>query len=485
MKKLGVLLPVASLPGKYGVGSFGEECFDFIKFLSENDLKIWQILPLNETGRTNCPYSSLNTFSFDIVYLDVKDLVARGLISQKDLIQLKKHKKDKKIDYVSIKKEKKRLLDKAFDSLSDEELNKILALASKDERLKLYGYFCALLRVFNIDDWRLLDEEYQNFLSAKANEFALQHQDEINKTIFCQMLLKEQWDKVLKFAKNHNVQIWGDVPIYSPAKSFDVFRAPQYYKLNKDFSQDIFGGVPGDQANPRGQNWGTCIYNWNAIKKENYKFLVDRFVELAKFYDVLRLDHFIGLVEHYEIDRDNPSRNKWVKAGGAELFEALKQKENLSKFVIEDLGPLTSECVQVKNDFKLKGMRIMQYAFNGDAQNIHLPENVDKNSVYYLGNHDNDTFVGFLNSSAKREAVVKTFGLKTSASIKQIATCCLQKLISSKSENVIFQMQDLLLQDGLQRTNIPGVAFGCWEYRCPQNYKGKVKKILNKIKNHQ
>ena len=478
MRNFGVLIPVASLPSKYGIGSFGCESFDFIKFLHKNHLNVWQILPLNNTNETNCPYSSISSFTFDEMYVDIEALLKNRLISKKDLSILKSLRHSKKINYKKVKKEKLRLFEKAYSNLSLKRKTFIENLKNSRKDLFLYAYFRAILKHFKTDDWRKISSEYRDPLSSFGKEFAIKYADEINKHIFYQYTLESQWKKVLAFAERKNVQIWGDLPIYTPATSFEVFCAPQYFKLDKNYNPLVYGGVPGDEFCKKGQNWGTCIYNWNLLEKEKFSYLINRIEKALSFYHTLRLDHFIGLVEHYEIDAKDEKKNKWVKAGGEKLFNTLQKKISSSKLIVEDLGPVSKECIGVKRRFNLKGMAILQFAFDGNKKNIYLPANVEENTVYYLGNHDNNTFIGFLSSKNHKLAVAKAFGLLDDLPGEQLLSYCVKRMLESKSNTIILQMQDFLMQDASQRTNIPGVARGCWEYRCPENYKKDFQKNL-------
>lgn len=482
-KEFGILCNVSSLLSEYGIGDFGKSAFEFVDFLAENKVNIWQVLPLTETNEYNCPYGSMSYFAFDTMYVSPDDLIKRGLIKEEDLRILKNIPKRDKVNYQFVKKEKRKLLEIAFNNIDEKHLMKLKKYFGLNEnKCVCYAYYKVLLEVYKTADFRTIPKELWNVESVLGQEFLNKNITEVQKYVFWQMLLEEEWQSVLKYAKAKGIKILGDMPIYPNPNSFDVFFNPKCFLLDKEsLTPLVYGGVPADDFCDNGQNWGGCVYDWKYLNATNYEFFIEKIGHLLRHYDVLRLDHYLGYVEHYEIDAKNQSRGKWVKGGGKDLFTALQKKISLTKIVVEDIGIYKEEAEIVKQKFNLKGMRILQFA-NCENSSC-LPQNVDKNCIYYLGTHDNDTFIGFLSALNKeqRSAFLKLLDIDECEN-EEILIKCVQKMIKSKAKTIILQAQDILMQGSSSRMNIPGKADGCWEYCLPQDYKQKAKIFFEKVK---
>lgn len=483
-KQLGVLCHVSSIPSQYGIGDFGKSSFDFIDFLAKNNLGIWQILPLNTTNIYNCPYSSSCCYSFDEMYVDPEELLAQDKITQNDLKLLKKLSKTKKVAFEQVKAEKAKLLELSYLKIDDKTKQAVKKEFKTSPWLYDYSCFRALLNQHNTDNFRNIPQEYWNKNSKQYKQFIKVNADEILKYGYFQYLLNSQWQKVRAYAKQKGVKILGDLPIYPDPNSYDVFANANQFKVEPNtLTPLVYGGVPKDDFCKDGQNWHTCVYNWDYMKQNNYDFMIGKIKLLLTKYDILRLDHFLGYVEHYEWDAKKQKVGKWHKKGGKDFFNALKQSCDMSSLVIEDLGLDRPEATKVRKMFNLKGMCVVQMIMENKKNLRYLPDKVEQDSLYYLGTHDNNTFIGYLNSLSKQEK--KTFcellNIKCGSN-KQIHFDCIRKMIESKSEIVILQIQDYLVQNEKQRMNVPGQAAGCWEYKMPNKYEAKVAKTLSKIR---
>lgn len=486
MKELGVLCHITSLKSDYGVGDFGRSARDFIDFLSENNVSIWQILPLNETNEYNCPYASTCYFSFDEMFVDPDQLLADGKIREEDLVWLKKSMNFKKVNYQLCKHEKRQLLEKAYSYLDEYTKNRVEEYSQTHSWIKDYAYYKTLLEYHNTRDWRDIEKEYWNRLSPESIKFTKKNIDTINKYVYFQYLLDHQWQALRSYAKLKNVKIMGDLPIYPAPNSFDVCNSIENYQVDRETLLPIvFGGVPKDDFSVTGQNWETCIYDWDNLKKNKYKYLIEKIQLMLDRYDILRLDHFLGYTEHYEINASKISTGKWIKAGGEEFFTALFKKVDKSRIVVEDLGVNKPEANKVKKKFDLIGMSVLQLGLGGKLNNKYLPHNVDSDSIYYLNTHDNNTYIGYLKSlsRAEKNEVCVMLDIKKQNDKKMLVST-IKKMLSSASDVVILQVQDLLMQGEKFRMNTPGVQANCWEYRVPKNYKQKVLSTLNLIKNN-
>lgn len=478
MKDFGILCHVSSIPCKYGIGDFGKSTYKFIDFLKSQKINIWQILPLNIANSCNCPYGAMSFLTIDPMFVDAKALVKAGLLEKEDLKKLRKHKNDNQVDYKFIRAEKSRLLEKAFNSAKEQTIEAVKNFAALRQDIFEYAVYEILLKVYKEEDWRKVPKDLRKLDSKAGKKFIVEHYNDILGIVFQQYVLINQWRKVRKYANSQGITILGDTPIYCDRNSFEVFRNPEYFKLDKDLMPKVTGGCPPDAFCAEGQNWGTCIYNWERMKKDDYVWWVHRLSILLDYFDIVRLDHFIGYVEHFENDVCDAKKSKWVKEGGEEFFNTIKKRVDLKRFVVEDLGTVTAETRIVKNKFKFKGMNIMQQAFS-DKDNEFLPDNVIKNSIYYLGTHDNNTFIGYLNSISKEELDKMKALLKIDADNNQeLLIKTIKKMFESKSDTIILQAQDFLMQGEDSRMNVPGRAEDCWHYRMPKNYQKMIAKTI-------
>lgn len=470
MKKLGVLCHVSSLPNDYGIGDFGECCHYFIDFLEQYNINIWQILPLSNTNDSNCPYGAMSSLTFDEQYISPEYLVFLGLVDEEELNTLKKLKNSKKVRFDIVKPEKLRLLSLAYKNAKKPMMDRVCAFAEEHPEFYDYGYYKALLSVHNVNDWHLVPHVLWKKGSKEYKAFVKENEKEIYKHIFSQYLLYSEWQTVKDYASMHNVEILGDMPIYPDKTSLDVLFNLDKFKLDGEYMPRVTGGVPPDDFSDVMQNWGTCIYDWDKLKEDNYSWIIKKISALQSYYDIVRIDHFAGFVEHYEIDNNDYSKNKWVKGGGEDLFNVIADKCDIDRLVIEDLGIVKPEHKKIRDKYNLSGMAIMQFAFKR-PNHEYLPENVGENTLYYLGTHDNNTYLGFLRKldRAKKKKVFEYLGLRKMGH-KQLVIASVKKMLDSKCKAVILQMQDYLLQNEKHKMNTPGKADGCWDYRVPSNY---------------
>ena len=440
-------------------------------------------MPLNTTNIYNCPYASTCCYSFDEMYVDPDDLLQKGYITQDDLRVLKSVIDTKKVAYAIVKQEKQKLLNKAFDKLDSITKNKIEQELKTSSWLYDYAYFKTMLDEFNTDNFRDVPKELTVKNSSKYIEFAEKNHEKIVKYGFFQYLLAQQWQKVRAYAKTKGVKILGDLPIYPDPNSFDVYAYLNQFKLDEQTLKPlVYGGVPKDEFCEDGQNWGTCVYDWDGMKKDGYSFMIDKVKQLLTKYDILRLDHFLGYVEHYEWNANRQGEGEWQKSGGEDFFKCLAKQIDMNSVVIEDLGIETPKTTKIRNEFSLKGMCVLQMVMESDKNYRYLPSRLTDDCLYYLGTHDNNTFIGYLNSLSedKKSQFCELMQIQKGTN-EQIHIDCIKQMLNSRSSTVILQIQDLLMQDEESRMNVPGQAADCWEYKMPQKYEECVKNTLEKI----
>lgn len=474
--ELGILCHISSLPGKYGIGDFGQSSRNFVDFLKINKFNIWQILPLNKTNEYNCPYSSICYYSFDEMFVDPEYFLNKKLIKKDDLKELKQLSKSTIVKYDIVKKEKLKIIDIAFSNLSDNERLEVIKKTKKIDWIQNYAYYTTVLSKYKTGDFRDINVRLWNKNSKEYREFLKENEQDILKQVYIQYILNIQWSEIKKYANQNGIKILGDLPIYPNPNSFDVFESPQQFKLDKNLKPLVSGGVPGDEFCPDGQNWGTCVYNWPLMKKEGFAYLLKKIKLFLSRFDILRLDHVMGYDYHYEWAPNN--KGKWQDGGGYEFFNILSKNINMKKIVIEDLGIIHQSLNEIKNIFKIKGMKVVQFALDDES----ILESL-VNNITYLGTHDNNTFLGYLKTlnSSQLEKLCNMFKIQKKG-LKQIQLGVINKLVNIPNLTIILQIQDYLLQDESSRMNYPGRAADCWEYRVPNNYKKVIQQNLKEIK---
>lgn len=481
-KEIGILCHVSSLPSEYGVGDFGKEAYKFIDFLAKNNVDIWQILPLNQTGETNCPYFSNCCFSYEEMFFDVDDLVKMKLITKADTLSLLALPKAEKVDYKNVKREKSLIFEKAYSNISKEMLAKLNNFLSQNEDVCSYATYRALLEKHNLSDWRMLDKNFLNPKSQQYIEFAKNNEQSILKYAFYQYVLDEQWKKLKAYANAKGVKILGDLPIYPNVLSFDVYANRDMYQLDKNYNMLCTGGVPKNGPDDIEQNWGSCVYDWKMLEKTDYAYIIKKINTLLDKFDILRLDHFYGYVEHYEYSTKNSKENKWVRAGGMDFFSKLSKRADINRIVVENLGFYKEICDKVMQKFKLTGMCLLLDMLKNEKS---LPDSVEPNNIYYIGTHDNNTLIGYFNdlNNAQKMQFCKLLKLDSSKFDAKAIISIMQQMLNCKARMVVFQIQDLLMQDGFYRMNAPGTAFDQWKYKMPKSYRTKAEKTLKSIMN--
>lgn len=386
MKFKGLLCPIFSLPNNFGIGDFGKEAFFFVDILKDNGFNAWQLLPLNPISYGNSPYQPFSSYAFEELYLDVKDLEKKGLLVGFSTNFSKDN--DVRIDYNKVKIIKHTIYQFAFKNYIEKfgfkELDKFLKC---NEKIKQFAEFMAFkdkndqLPFLNWKDTKY-DDEFSYFYYYHA---------------FLQKILLEQYLKLKKYANSKGIKLIGDIPFYVGLDSSDVYFNKKYFLLNKNNTAKYIAGVAPDYFSKTGQRWGNPIYNFKTLKEDNYAFLIDRIVYASKMYDIVRLDHFRAFDTYYKIKGTEPTaeHGKWVKGPGSDFFETLyKQKPNI-KLIAEDLGDVTPGVFKLRDKYDLPGMNILEFNM---FTLIRKKMCFKRNTITYIGTHDNDTLVGWYNS---------------------------------------------------------------------------------------
>ena len=463
MRASGVLLHITSLPSSEGVGTLGN-VDRFIEFLVASGQKYWQILPVTPTDFVNSPYASPSAFAGNTLLIDLDDLAKSGLISDETLSDGKTCKGN---DYAFAAEHKETALREAYHNFI--KYNPPLDYAdfcdSNAYWLDDYALFCALKKHFGGKSWAEWDDETVRMRQSAALErYADMLSDEVDYYVFCQYVFATQWAKFRDKLANNGIKLLGDIPIYVSYDSADVWAHPELFQLTDDRRPSWVAGVPPDYFSADGQLWGNPLYDWKAMKADNYAWWHKRVAKCAELFDVLRIDHFRAFDSYYAIRHGEQTarRGHWEKGVGYEFLKQLSDQAAPLTIVAEDLGDIPPSVLKLREKCGFPGMKVVQFAFDGNPDNAFLPTNHEQHCVAYLGTHDNDTTLGWWQSLSadEQQRVLTTLKLPTDEHIsRQLITL----LANSRAELVVYSMQDIAEDDTSARMNKPG-TLGCWKY---------------------
>jgi len=467
VRSSGILLHPTSLPGRFGIGSLGEEARKFIDWLSESGQKIWQILPLGPTDLSHSPYQCYSAFAGNSDLIDLDELVELGLLQTEDLVLPKAFPLDS-IDYHSIRKFREPQLHKAF--LRFREIggfgweNYLQFWSENSWWLESYSLFYACRKNIKSKDWSYWEEPLVLRTEESLNLYYRTYREDVEFQRFLQFLFFKQWFALKKYANDLKIKIFGDIPLYVSYDSSDVWTNQDIFLLDKKKKPVKVGGVPPDYFSETGQLWGNPLYDWEKLKQRNYDWWIARLHFNLHMFDLIRIDHFRGLESYWAIPYGDKTavNGEWLKANGDAVLKLLQSQIGLLPIIAEDLGTITKEVHHLRKKYRLPGMKVLQFAFASDAENEHLPHNYELDFVAYTGTHDNDTTVNWLKTvkGEEREHLKRYFGTSTVDYWKMIRT-----VIGSVAQTTIIPLQDVLGLDASARTNTPGTIIGNWKWK--------------------
>ena len=469
----GVLLHISSLPGKYGIGTFGDEAYRFVDLLSQMKVRYWQILPLVQTGFGDSPYQSVYSGSGNPYFIDLEILEEEGLLKRSELAECRYKKAN--VDYSFLYKKKYAVLRRAFERF-DLQNTEFRAFVEEGE-FEGYALFMALKKQFAQVSFYYWPREYKKASPAALKKFKEENMREYLFWQFLQYVFRKQWLALKKYANDRNVLIIGDLPLYVAYDSVDVWQHPELFKLNNDLSLKVVAGVPPDFFSETGQLWGNPVYRWSAHKKDGYSWWIERLRQAYRLYDVVRLDHFRGFDRYYEIGADSPNavHGVWRSGPKSELFRFAEQKLGKLNIIAEDLGVQDAGVRRLVRETGYPRMKIMGFAFDGDPKNPYLPKYIEENSVCYTGTHDNDTMLGFLYAMKPKQYAAFHNGVSKTltelgetmplANKKQVVRAVVKIAMLCPSWLTVIPMQDILVQNNRSRMNLPGTVGENWKYR--------------------
>lgn len=466
----GILLHIASLPGRYGIGDFGN-AHEFMGFLQAAAQKFWQVLPLAPTGYGNSPYSAYSAFACNHYLLSPDLLVQRGLLTEKDFPTLPEFPEDR-IDYGQAISYKMEILRKAFlrfaAGTNEAEQTAFNEFCTQQAHwIDDYALFMALKESLEGRPWN----EWPEDIRLRSEESLAHYREALRETIlfhtFLQFECSRQWADVRAVARQVGIAIIGDIPIFLAYDSADVWAHRDLFKLNTQGAPIVVTGVPPDYFSQTGQLWGNPHYNWQAMRISGFAWWKERFRRMAELYDSVRLDHFRGFEASYEIraGAKDASKGRWAKVPGRQLFSVLVKEFPDLPVIAEDLGLITKEVVELRKHFAFPGMKVLQFGYeSSNATSEFLPHNFGTDSVVYTGTHDNDTTLGWYRAAgdSAKQNLADYLGVNDEAGV---CPALIKAAEASTAVIALIPIQDILQLGTEARMNFPGRPDGNWEFR--------------------
>jgi 4-alpha-glucanotransferase len=469
----GVLLHVSSLPSAYGIGDVGPTALATVDRLQAASQSWWQALPLGPTGYGNSPYQGLSSFAGNGLLISPDSLMEEGLLQAGDCDEGRSLPKNA-VDYNAVIPCKHKLLEKAwtnFRSMSHSTLRPEYEQFCFEQGHWLDDY--ALFRALKAShggayylDWPSEFVRREPAALARARRDLAELIEQVR---FAQFLLFRQGKRLREYAHAAGVHLIGDLPFFVSADSSDIWTNPELFLLDEHHRPRFVAGVPPDYFSPQGQLWGNPVYNWEALQRTGYRWCIDRLRALLAHVDVVRLDHFRGFSAawHVPAGAATAQSGQWVPGPGAGFFDAVRKELGTLPFIAEDLGLITPDVCGLRDQFQLPGMRILQFAFDGHADNPYLPHNYVPNTVVYTGTHDNNTTRGWFEALPEDQRQnVWNYLKRPAGKSDEVAWELLHLAWSSRAALAIAPLQDLLNFGAEARMNLPGSVEGNWRWRC-------------------
>jgi 4-alpha-glucanotransferase len=465
----GVLLHPTSLPGPHGSGDFGSAAYHFVDWLVGAGQKLWQILPLGGIGPGNSPYMSSSAFAGNALLIDLDELRRRGWLNAEELAPTPAF-DSRRVNFAAVvpwRVERLRLAATRFATAHSEA--DAAAFAAFCDRhagwLDDYALFMALADHEPSRLWCDWATPLARREPAALRAASIQHAEPIAFHKFCQWRFFEQWLRLKAYANQRAIQIVGDAPIFIAYQSAEVWARQELFDLDASGHAKVVAGVPPDYFSETGQRWGNPLYRWPAHAEENYAWWTERIRRTFELVDIVRIDHFRGFAQYWEIPACEPTavRGRWRAGPGSALFKAIARELGPLPIIAEDLGLITPDVVALRKRFAFPGMRILQFAFGDDSRNIYLPHHHEQDSVVYTGTHDNDTTLGWWASASARERGHALAYLASDGT--EMHWALIRAACASVADTAVIPLQDVLGLTGEHRMNLPGRGEGYWEWR--------------------
>lgn len=472
MRASGILLPISSLPSSYGIGAFNKEAYHFVDQLEKAGQKYWQILPLGITGYGDSPYQSFSAYAGNPYFIDIDALKEEKLLTKEECEKVDFSEQEKYVDYDKLYKTRYKLLKKAFKRFDDESEAYRLFIEENENWLPGYSLYMAIKNAHDGAGWDTWERELR--MGEKKSLMACEeiYKEEIAFQKFQQFYFYKQWKELKHYANEKGIQIIGDIPIYVAHDSADTWEHPELFILDEDRTPTVVSGCPPDSFAKTGQLWGNPIYDWEYHKKTDYAWWKERMRASFELYDVVRVDHFRGFDEFYQIAYGDKTAEfgKWIGGPGLDFFESLKKDLGEMKIIAEDLGFITNSVKKLLADTGYPGMKVLQFGFDSREAGDYNPDHYEENSVVYTGTHDNDTLIGWYGAiSPPDRQSVHAYVKMEHKSDEEMVWELIKVAMRTRANLCIIPIQDYLGLGSKARINTPSTLGENWKWRLEKN----------------
>ncbi len=475
MRSAGILLPVTSLPSKFGIGDFGPEAFKFGKFLHDAGQKIWQVLPMTtiDPGCGNSPYSPTSAFAGNHLLVSPEILADEGMITADELGKLSAKydftKNPERVDYESARAFKTEILNAAYKRVMKGNASDFRTFSAGTEWLEPFALFSVIKQVNGGIPWYEWPDDLKHRDVSALRKFKAEYSEEIARQEFYQYIFFRQVKALHEYLNGLGVEIVGDMPLYVTLDCADVWQNPGQFDIGEDLTPVTVAGVPPDYFSATGQLWGNPCYNWSAMEKDGFTWWIHRLKNLLAMFDKIRIDHFRGLVAYWAVPygEETAKNGEWVDVPYEKFFAALKENFPSMPFWAENLGIITPDVEQVRKDYGLPGMLVLHFAFGNPWENPYAPHNHTRDSVVYTGTHDNNTSRGWFENDATEDEI-SNFASYIGRGVMDgyiFASEVTRLAVSSVADTAVIPMQDYLRLGAESRINVPSTASGNWAWR--------------------
>lgn len=466
MRRSGILMHISSLPGPGGIGSLGKEAYAFADFLKASGMAVWQVLPLGPTGYGESPYQSSSVFAGNPMLISCAALREAGLVAYDDGEEFTPDDPER-VDYPAVRESKEKLLRRCFAQSEGKLQKELAAFCRENPWVEDFALFTALKARYGGVMWtKWPDREVRRRQPAALERCRRELDGEIRYHLFCQYLFFRQWFALKRYCNGLGIRLFGDMPIYVAEDSADTWTHPEAFQLDGEGVPKRVAGVPPDFFSADGQLWGNPLYRWFSLRLHGYGWWVERMATMAKMYDIVRIDHFIGFANYYSVPQGAPNARtgKWIIGPGKSLFRTLEKKIPGLNIVAEDLGCVNDRVRRLLTAVGYPGMRVLSFGFGGGEDNPHLPANYVTNSVVYTGTHDNDTVRGWIDT-ADDAALAQARQLLGFDKPEDGPGAFVHAVLASRADTAMIPMQDVLGLGGWARMNRPGTIGNNWLWR--------------------
>ena len=462
-RSAGIFLHPTSLPSPFGIGDLGAAAYEWVSMLKKCNQSYWQVCPLGPTGFGDSPYQCLSSFAGNALLISPVKLMEDGLISRSD-ISTYAALPEERVDFTRVAGEKEKVLRKAYEKFSDSD--DFMEFCGQEKYwLDTYALYRVIKTKCGKVAWNKWNTELKLRYPAALQSMQQFEFKEIRYHKFLQFIFHRQWSQLKTYANSQGISLIGDIPIYVAFDSADTWSLPDYFEFDENSNPIRVAGVPPDYFSATGQLWGNPIYKWDFMRVDRYSWWLSRIKKTLRFVDVIRLDHFRGFESFWAVpaQRSDAVRGEWVSGPGIDFFNEVRQTLGELPIIAEDLGNITPQVIGLRVAAGIPGMKVLQFAFDGDPANWHLPYNIVGDNIVYTGTHDNNTSMGWFNALSEREQKIVMDYVDCAES--DFVEKFIRSAYSSPGRLCIIPLQDVFELDARHRMNTPGTPEGNWQWR--------------------